>query len=70
MRDFFMTGEDRTFRAEIKDFLARELAPVADAIERDQDWEAVKRVVRALGRAGYMKLMFPDIYSGRSPSRD
>ncbi len=64
MRDFFMTDEDRAFRAEIRDFLARELAPVAPLIERDQDWEAVKRVVRALGEAGYMKLMFPDLYSG------
>ncbi|MFD0857855.1 acyl-CoA dehydrogenase family protein [Roseovarius aquimarinus] len=64
MRDFFMTDEDRSFRSEIRDFLARELAPVADAIERDQDWEAVKRVVRALGQAGYMKLMFSDLYAG------
>lgn len=64
MRDFFMTDEDRAFRSDIRDFLGRELAPVADAIERDQDWEAVKRVVRALGQAGYMKLMFADLYKG------
>ncbi|WP_294607266.1 acyl-CoA dehydrogenase family protein [uncultured Roseovarius sp.] len=64
MRDFFMTDEDRAFRAEIREFLARELAPRAEAIERDEDWEAVKQVVRALGEAGYMKLMFADLYSG------
>ncbi|MGK7753906.1 MULTISPECIES: acyl-CoA dehydrogenase family protein [unclassified Roseovarius] len=67
MRDFFMTDEDRTFRAEIRDFLSRELAPRAEAIERDEDWEAVKQVVRALGDAGYMKLMFADLYSGALP---
>lgn len=64
MRDFFLTDEDRLFRAEIRDFLARELAPHVAAIERDEDWDAVKRVVRALGSAGYMKLMFSDLYEG------
>ncbi len=64
MRDFFLNDEDRAFRAEARDFLARELAPRCDAIERDEDWEAVKSVVRALGEAGYMKLMFADLYEG------
>ncbi len=64
MHDFFLTDEDRAFRAEIRDFLARELAPRAAKIERDEDWEAVKEVVRALGSAGYMKLMFRDLYEG------
>lgn len=64
MRDFILTDEDRAFRAEVRDFLARELAPRCVAIERDEDWEAVKAVVRALGEAGYMKLMFADLYRG------
>ncbi len=64
MHDFFLSDEDRAFRAEIRDFLGRELAPRCAAIERDEDWEAVKQVVRALGGAGYMKLMFADLYSG------
>lgn len=65
MRDFFMSDEDRAFRIEVRDFLARELAPLAEMIERDQDWEAMKRCVRALGKAGYLKLMFSDLYAGR-----
>jgi alkylation response protein AidB-like acyl-CoA dehydrogenase len=64
MRDFFMTEEDRAFRREIQDFLSRELAPRAEKIERDEDWEAVSDVVRALGAAGYLKLMFADLYRG------
>lgn len=64
MRDYFMTDEDRSFRAEIRDFLNRELAPRAEKIERDEDWDAVAQVVRALGDAGYMKLMFRDLYDG------
>lgn len=64
MRDFILTDTDRGFRAEVRDFLNRELAPRAAAIEDDKDWDAVKRVVRALGEAGYMRLMFRDLYRG------
>jgi alkylation response protein AidB-like acyl-CoA dehydrogenase len=64
MRDFFLTDEDRAFRRDVRAFLAETLAPRCAAIERDEDWEAVKRVVRALGEAGLMKLMFADLYEG------
>jgi len=64
MRDFFLEEEDRIFRLEIRDFLNRELAPRCEAIERDEDWGAVQSTLRALGRAGYMKLMFKEFYKG------
>lgn len=64
MQDFLLNDDDRAFRKEIRDFLNRELLPVAPAIEDRQDWEAVKKVVRALGEAGYLKFMFPDLYQG------
>lgn len=50
MRDFFLDDEDRAFRAEIREFLRRELLPRAGAIEDAQDWEAVKAGVLALDR--------------------
>jgi alkylation response protein AidB-like acyl-CoA dehydrogenase len=64
VQDFLLSDEDRTFRAEIRDLLVRELAPRAAAIEHDEDWPAVKAVVRALGEAGHLTLMFPDLYRG------
>jgi alkylation response protein AidB-like acyl-CoA dehydrogenase len=64
MRDFVLDPADRAFRAEVRDFLAHELAPRAAAIEDRDDWEATKAVVSALGRAGYLKLMFRDLYRG------
>lgn len=64
MRDFILTDMDRAFRTELAEFLGRELLPRAAAIENDDDWGAVKAVVRALGEAGYLKLMFPDLYRG------
>ena len=64
MRDFILDDADRAFRAEIRAFLARELAPRAADIEDRDDWNAVKDVVAALGRAGYLRLMFADLYRG------
>src|SRR3546814_8616475 len=45
-------------------FLQDELAPRAQAIEDRRDWDAVKAAVRALGSAGYLRLMFADLYRG------
>ena len=64
INDFLLDDEDRAFRAEVRDFLARELTPRAAAIEERDDWDAIKAVVSALGRAGYLKLMFRDLYRG------
>lgn len=64
MRDFLLDDADRAFRSEVREFLQRELAPRAADIEDRQDWSAVKHVVRALGEAGYLRLMFPDLYQG------
>ena len=64
MHDFLLTDADRAFRSEVRDFLARELLPRTSAIENEDDWGAVKLVVRALGEAGYLRLMFPDLYRG------
>ncbi|MDE1947928.1 MAG: acyl-CoA dehydrogenase family protein [Burkholderiales bacterium] len=64
MSDFLLDEADRGFRAEVRAFLQRELAPRASDIEDRQDWSAVKQVVRALGEAGYLRLMFADLYKG------
>lgn len=55
MRDFLLTDSERAFRVELRDFLASELLPCGRAIENDDDWDAVRRVVRAVGEAGYLK---------------
>ena len=64
MRDFILDQRDRAFRAEVRDFLARELVPRAADIEDRDDWDAIRTVVAALGDAGYLRLMFPDLYRG------
>ncbi|MEE1609899.1 acyl-CoA dehydrogenase family protein [Microvirga sp. CF3016] len=64
IQDFILDDEDRWFRAEVRAFLMRELEPRAFAIESDDSWDAVKAVVRSLGEAGYLALMFQDLYRG------
>lgn len=64
MKDFLLNDTDRAFRSEVRQFLQRELAPRMADIEDRQDWSAVKQVVRSLGAAGYLRLMFADLYRG------
>ncbi len=64
MRDFLLDDQDRAFRTEVRALMRRELLPRAAAIEDHDDWNAIKAVVRALGEAGYLKLMFADLYRG------
>lgn len=62
--DFLLDPDDRAFRAAVRELLARELAPRASAIEVDTDWEDIKAVVRAVGSAGLLALMFGDRHRG------
>lgn len=64
MQDFLLDDTDRAFRSEVRAFLQRELAPRAADIEDRQSWDAVKAVVRSLGEAGYLRLMFAELYKG------
>lgn len=64
MKDFLLNAEDKNFRGEARRLLMAELLPRAPAIEEHEDWDSVKAVVREVGKAGYLKLMFADIYSG------
>ena len=64
MRDFMLADADRTFRTEVRAFLKRELEPRAADIENHDDWNAIRAVVAALGEAGYLRLMFADLYRG------
>jgi alkylation response protein AidB-like acyl-CoA dehydrogenase len=63
-----LDATDLAFQREVRSFLERELAPRADAIENRQDWTEVQAAVRAVGEAGYLRLMFADLYRGTLPA--
>ena len=64
VRDFLLADEDRGFRAAAREFLARELVPRAPAIEADGNWDAMEAAIGALGEAGYLTVLFHDLYRG------
>jgi len=49
MRDFILDAAGRNFRAEVRDFLARELAPRAAAIEDHDDKRDAIAFARPVG---------------------
>ena len=59
-----LDAADLAFQQEVRSLLQSELTPRADAIENRQDWSAVQAAVRAVGEAGYLRLMFTDLYRG------
>jgi len=68
MKNPLLDAADLAFQKEVRAFLQRELAPRAAAIENLQDWNALLAAVRAVGAAGYLRLMFADLYRGTLPS--
>ncbi len=63
-----LDAADLGFQQEVRAFLGRELEPRATAIEQQSDWNALRAAVRALGEAGYLRLMFRDLYRGPLPA--
>lgn len=63
MHEVLLHAPDIAFRAEIRRFMTEVLGPRAAAIEADE-WPATRDVLRMLGGAGYLRLMFPDHYRG------
>jgi butyryl-CoA dehydrogenase len=59
-----LEATDVAFQQEVRSFLGRELAPRAAAIENHQDWDSLRAAFRAVGEAGYLRLMFPELYRG------
>jgi alkylation response protein AidB-like acyl-CoA dehydrogenase len=56
------TREENQFREAVRAFAEKEIAPLADEIERTADYP--REVLRSVGRAGYMGAMIPKEYGG------
>ena len=73
--DFAFTAEEAGFKAEVRDFLQRELTPDVFRAHRDQTeqgmWTAefTKTFRRKLGAAGYIGMGWPKEYGGGGRSR-
>jgi alkylation response protein AidB-like acyl-CoA dehydrogenase len=62
MLSMLYSKDENEFRAEVRAFAEKEIAPFADEIERTAEYP--REVLRRVGRAGYMGAMIPKEYGG------
>jgi alkylation response protein AidB-like acyl-CoA dehydrogenase len=62
MLSMLYTKEENEFRAAVRAFAEKEIAPFADEIERTADYP--REVLRRVGQAGYMGAMIPKEHGG------
>lgn len=62
MLSVFFTEEEEAFRQEVRGFIAREVAPAAEEIERTAEYP--RALLKKLGDAGYMGMLLPAEYGG------
>jgi len=62
MLSMLYTKEENEFRAEVRAFAEKEIAPSADETERTAEYP--REVLRRVGQAGYMGAMIPKEYGG------
>ncbi len=62
MIDFSLTEEQELFRKTLREFAAREIAPLAEACDRRGEYP--RHLFRQLGELGYLGVAFPAEYGG------
>lgn len=62
-RELLVSPEHAQFREEIRDFVAREVTPVAEFMERDEAFP--HELLKRMGSLGYLGIPYPKEYGGR-----
>jgi len=53
------TEEENKFRVEFREFVKKDVLPVADRIDKERNFDLIHEAVRKMGRAGYIGVSFP-----------
>ncbi len=61
---YMYTEEENKFRADIRKFIKDEIVPLVPQIEKEGKWEPCLEAYRRLGKAGFIKLAFPESIGG------
>ncbi|MGQ9720010.1 MAG: acyl-CoA dehydrogenase family protein [Candidatus Jordarchaeum sp.] len=61
---FLYTDEENQFRKEFRKFVKREVEPVADRIDREDNFELIHEILKKMGKEGYFSLAFPQEIGG------
>ena len=61
---YMYTDEENKFRADLRKFIKDEIVPLVPQIEKEGKWEPCLEAYRRLGKAGFIKLAFPESIGG------
>lgn len=61
---FLYTEEENKFRQEFRKFVKKEVEPVADRIDREENFDLIHEILKKMGKAGYYSLAFPKEIGG------
>nr|MDO8097884.1 acyl-CoA dehydrogenase family protein [Candidatus Njordarchaeota archaeon] len=64
MSSVLFTEAEMKFRDEVRRFVASELAPVSEEIERKEDFSLIRKFIAKSGKRGYLGSPFPAKYGG------
>jgi len=60
----FFTEEENRFRVEFRDFVKREVLPLADRIDREKNFDLIRDIIKKMGEEGYIGVSFPKELGG------
>ena len=61
---FLYTEEENSFRQEFREFVRNEVLPVADRIDREDNFDLIHDILKKMGRKGYISIAFPEDIGG------
>ncbi|MHC1585902.1 MAG: acyl-CoA dehydrogenase family protein [Candidatus Syntropharchaeia archaeon] len=61
----FYTEEEIEFRNELREYVAREVLPYAEKIEKERDFELIRKILRKMGKDGWLGTAFPEEIGGK-----
>lgn len=63
-KNFLLSEEDKKFRRDVKDFIRKNITPVADEIEETEDFSLIRKIYREMGQENLLSLPFKKYYKG------
>ena len=66
MSSIFFTDEEEEFRASVKEFAQKEIAPIAETIERGNEFR--RELITKMAQHGFLGTVHENRYGGIGPS--
>jgi len=63
-KNWGLTEEDKKFRAHVREFVLKEVAPLAEKIENEDEFSYIREIYQKLGKNNLLSLPFKKFYNG------